>query len=129
MTTHVYNFKPQFIAPIRGGMKVHTIRAARKDGRVPKPGDKLKLFSGLRQKGPATLILETVCVSVTPITLLVSNKGYLRVRLDGVELVDTRKVTLAFNDGFLSFSGFKDYFLGTDLPLVGHLIAWKKVTY
>lgn len=70
-----FSFKPRFVNPIRAGLglpdladvdrfppsaglvKRQTIRAERKDGKRPQPGDELHLFSGMRQPG---------CVRIAP---------------------------------------------------------------
>ena len=44
------NFKTQFAAPILAGQKPFTLRALRKDGRDPKAGDTLFMFTAMRTK-------------------------------------------------------------------------------
>ncbi len=129
---HIYNFKPQFVAPIKFGTKLHTIRAERKDGRVPKPGDDLKLFTGLRQKGKATVIDMKPCVSVKGV--LITHSGDpecpVTVCVQGKELAREELARLARNDGFSDLHSFSQYFAGqANLPLVGHLISWAEVEY
>ncbi len=46
--THLFNFKPRFLEPIRAGTKRQTIRAERK--RMPVNGDKMRLQHGSRFK-------------------------------------------------------------------------------
>jgi len=44
------NFQARFAAAVASGDKRQTIRAYRKDGRDPKPGDTLHLYAGMRTK-------------------------------------------------------------------------------
>lgn len=48
MSTFVYSFRQEFAAAISRGEKAQTCRPHRKDGRVPKPGDAIKLYTGMR---------------------------------------------------------------------------------
>jgi hypothetical protein len=75
------NFMPQFVERIEIGLrdpedaraKTHTIRAPRKDGRDPKVGDTLYLYTGLRQKGARRIGVAT-CTRVESIVIgLVEN--------------------------------------------------------
>lgn len=45
------NFQKQFAPYILDGSKAHTIRGERKDGKRPKPGEMLHLYTGLRRPG------------------------------------------------------------------------------
>ncbi|MFQ5647525.1 MAG: hypothetical protein ACE5GM_11395 [bacterium] len=55
---HIFGFKKQCVPFIESGRKVSTIREDRKDGRVPRPGDTLRLYTGLRSKS-CQLLRET----------------------------------------------------------------------
>ena len=57
---HVYNFKKRFEAPIVAGTKRQTIRAHRKDGRVPYPGDRLHGYVDLRSRRARKIVEATV---------------------------------------------------------------------
>lgn len=45
------NFKAQFADDVEEGRKRRSVRAPRKDGRDLKKGDKLQLYTGMRQTG------------------------------------------------------------------------------
>jgi hypothetical protein len=62
----VYNFKRQFIEPIRAGTKQQTIRADRK--RHTREGETLQLYTGMRTK-QCRLIGLARCRYIVPITL------------------------------------------------------------
>ena len=44
------NFRAEFADAVERGEKCQTIRAYRKDGRNPKPGDTLHLYTGMRTR-------------------------------------------------------------------------------
>ena len=44
------NFKKEFADKVASGEKRQTIRALRKDGKNPRPGQKLYLYTGMRTK-------------------------------------------------------------------------------
>ena len=47
----VINFKEGFAEPIRAGTKRQTLRLPRRDGKVPRVGELLYLYTGLRRPG------------------------------------------------------------------------------
>ena len=51
-----YNFKTRFVPMVKEGSKNQTIRARPKNGRMPKMGDMVYLFSGLRTKFTTRLL-------------------------------------------------------------------------
>lgn len=48
VNTFVFSFRREFESPILDGVKCQTIRPNRKDGRMPRAGDRVKLFTGMR---------------------------------------------------------------------------------
>ncbi len=58
------NFQARFAPLVESGEKRQTIRAYRKDGRDPKRGDKLYLFTGMRTKACRPLIVERTAASL-----------------------------------------------------------------
>jgi hypothetical protein len=113
----ILGFKPQFQQMVREGSKTHTIRAPRRDGIVPKVGETLHCYVGLRQKkGPTTLLGRWKCKKVEPIEI---NSVFVRrteaqpalgikseeirtlvILIDGRELDPSETELLAYRDGF-----------------------------
>ena len=62
------NFQKQFAAIVESGQKRQTIRAYRKGGRDPKPGDTLYLYTGMRTK-QCRKLGEVRCQSAWPIRI------------------------------------------------------------
>ncbi|MDR3798000.1 MAG: ASCH domain-containing protein [Terracidiphilus sp.] len=114
----LYNFQKRFAPPILSGEKRHTIRADRKDGRLPKPGELLHLYTGLRQKG-AQLLMRVRCTRVEEITIY-SN---CRIAIAGVVLDLAEQELLARRDGFLGFPDMMVFWNGRR-PFHGHIIHW-----
>jgi hypothetical protein len=119
------NFKPQFVERIRAGMKNHTIRA---DRAVPvKPGDKLYLYCGLRQKGAFRILPEPVsCTRVQQIDID-RKQGWsysIAIWIDGVLLGSDEANRLADADGFDSLEGMAAFWKGR-LPFKGQIIHWR----
>jgi len=59
-----YNFKEQFVPFVQDMSKRQTVRAYRKDGKLPMPGEPLHLFTGMRTNYclrllPPLLVVET----------------------------------------------------------------------
>ena len=98
-----YNFQPQFVKMIQEGSKHHTIRRRRK--RPTKPGETLKLYTGMRTKS-CRLIMEVICTSVVPVRVLRA----IGVILDGKLLSHVETVIFASRDGFPVVYDFFDFF-------------------
>lgn len=119
------NFKKQFANKIISGEKRQTIRANRKDGRDPKAGQPLMLYTGMRTKSCVKL-MDAVCVSADPINIFqVSREGKV-ILGDSYQELDRNQIgALARADGFESISDFFDFFKNTHgLPFLGWLIKW-----
>jgi len=102
-------------------IKRQTIRALRKDGRDPAPGDTLHLYTGLRTK-QARLLGEVRCRAVT--TLRIDRSGS-RVRRDGRVLDRAATLRLARADGFVDRESMIDFVQKMHgLPFEGLLIRW-----
>lgn len=120
------NFKKQFAPMVINGSKTHTIRAYRKDGRNPKEGDMLYLYTGMRTKGCKKL-KEVVCTEIKMVDI--EENG--NVIVDGFELTHSMCVHLAQKDGFVDTVDrrcdqlFIDFFRQVHgLPFRGVLISW-----
>lgn len=122
-----YSFKKQFVAPIQAGTKRHTIRGDRKDGRVPKVGERLYLFCGMRTKG-CFKILDTPpnCQRVQRIHISDDFDGAVlpKVTVDGDVLDRGECECLAQADGFPDFITMMRFWRG-NLPFDGNIIHWK----
>lgn len=127
------NFKAQFADDVEDGRKRRSIRAPRKDGRDPKAGDKLQLYTGMRQKGCRKLG-EAKVVRVRPVEI--DGTG---ITLDGTRLYggytpayegspDPGRYDgdFAMADGFHGFGDLRDFFEEQHgLPFKGLLIEWQ----
>jgi hypothetical protein len=114
------NFKKQFADKVRMGIKTQTIRAKRKDGKDPKVGDKLYLYTGMRTSSCEKLG-EAVVKSVFDI--VISPDG--DVTLNKYRLSLSELSELARLDGFESLVDFADFFdHGNGKAFKGLLIEW-----
>jgi len=115
-----YNFQPRFVDAIKSGFKRSTIRATRLDGRVPRPGQELQLYTGMRTKNCQRLRLVK-CARVSKLTISVA----LAIRLNGRLLNGVEEEHLVKQDGFTStedfFLWFKEYH---GFPFQGHVVEW-----
>jgi len=131
------NFQKRFAPLVESGEKRQTIRAYRKDGRDPKPGDTLYLYTGMRTK-KCRKLGEAECKSARRIQLLDIESGErpLTVTLDSREGWQDRPVAayvlnpfqrsdVAERDGFADASEMFAWFEKTHgLPFEGLLIRW-----
>ena len=114
------NFKKQFAHLVESGEKRQTIRACRKDGRDPKTGDKLFLYTGMRTKDCRKL-KEVVCKSVESIRIL----NYSDIYLNDNQMRITDIIELMKKDGFINLAKFISFFKDMHgLPFSGYLIKW-----
>jgi len=99
-----YNFQRQFVWMIERGAKHHTIRPKRK--RPTRPGDRLKLFTGMRTKN-CKLIMEETCKKILPVQIF-PDTG--EIVLDGKQLSRFDVVVFASRDGFPDVYHFFEFF-------------------
>jgi hypothetical protein len=99
-----YNFQPQFVPMILDGSKHHTVRRRRK--RPTKPGETLKLYTGMRTKN-CKLIMEVTCTSVVPVKIY---PDLVYIFLDGRVLSLQEVVHFSVRDGFTNPLEFFDFF-------------------
>lgn len=114
------NFQSQFAEAVERGEKRQTIRAPRKDGRDPKPGETLHLYTGMRTKACRKLC-ERRCTSVTPVVI-----DYNSVQLNGgTYLLTAARENFARADGFADWTAMRQWFERTHgLPFFGFAISW-----
>ncbi len=116
-----FNFQKQFAGRIRSGLKSQTIRAARKDGRDPKPGDTLYLYTGMRTK-ECRKIKTVTCRQRDRILIPVNG---CCVEIDGMRLTDRQHGSLAINDGFTCWDQMRNWFEQVHgLPFSGYIYHW-----
>jgi len=113
------NFQAQFAPLVESGEKRQTIRAYRKDGRDPKPGDTLYLYTGMRTKACRKLG-EVECAEVENIAF-----DYDDLEVGNRTLWSHEAQTLAESDGFETWPDMVAWFAKTHgLPFEGLLIRW-----
>jgi hypothetical protein len=114
-------FKKQFAPAVESGDKRQTMRARRKDGRDPKPGDTLYLYTALRTK-QARKLGEHVCTAVKPITVTPDT-----ICLGGTYLGRDERNAFARADGFDSFDELIEWMaldVGREFPWHGIVVFW-----
>lgn len=107
-----FGFRKDFAELVRLGMKRQTIRQHRKDGRVPKPGDRVHLFSGLRTPRVRRLGTGKV-VDCFPIYMDLLEHGQRYIVSNGVRLAPGEANEFAKLDGFPSAVRMFDWFVET----------------
>ena len=136
------NFQARFVKAVENGLaelrgdplpwpgirpKRQTIRAHRRDGKDPKPGDWRKLFTGMRSKSLCRPLGEILCDSVDEISI--ADPHYCEdespIEIVPLVLLPEECETLAIADGFESAAEMLAFFLKTHgLPFEGVLIRW-----
>ncbi len=119
-----FNFKNQFVEPIRAGTKNHTIRADQKDGTPrAKVGDLLHHYCGMRTKGCFRIVPAVTCTRVEPIWITLGVGSFV-VIVDGCILDQGERERLARADGFPDFKAMMKFWDGR-LPFKGSIIHWR----
>ena len=98
-------FKRRFAPLVFDGSKTHSIRAMRKDGKVPAVGETLHCYVDPRQK-TMQLLGRWECVRVETIEIYTRGDGTFEVLIERVELSLGEKNLLAHRDGFRSDDPF-----------------------
>ena len=107
-----YSFKQRFVNQIRLGLgqpvaeaakvlppKRQTIRANGKR-RHARPGEHLQLYQGMRTRD-CFLIGRSICTEAVPITMQIfEERTYLRIVIDGCQLLTGTKAIFVRDDGF-----------------------------
>lgn len=114
------NFKKQFAPAVESWEKLQTIRARRKDGRDPLPGQPLYLYTGMRTK-VCRKLGKTICKKTQPITI----EENLDIIVGTHCLSVGEEIELAEKDGFIDRVEFYQFFRDTHgLPFYGLIIKW-----
>lgn len=115
-----FNFQQRFAELVRDGRKCQTIRACRKDGRVPKIGAPFIAYTGMRTKH-CRILRAAMITEVLPIEI--STAG---ITLNGRLLEMPAAHRLAVLDGFSSANEMIGWFIAMHgrSTFVGHVIRW-----
>ncbi len=120
-----FNFQKQFAPAVEAGDKTQTIRAKRKDGRRPEPGQTAYLYTGMRTKACRKL-REGSIWDVS--NIMIGHRGCLINYNEDGEFPINEQYELnmfAQADGFESWEAMRDWFDKTHgLPFEGDLIKW-----
>ena len=101
-----------------------TIRKCRKDGRDPKPGGRLYLYTGQRTK-TCRKLGEGICQEAIPIEIDDAGIHY-HMQLDLALIPPDEQDELAQADGFQNIEELAKWIEGTHgFPFEGLLICWK----
>lgn len=114
-----YTFQKRFAELVRKRIKRQTIRAHRKDGRVPKVGEHFVGYTGMRTK-KCRFLVEGVISDVRPVEI--TARG---IALDGRMLDLAESNTIAMLDGFQHVNEMVGWFIENHgRNFSGHLIQW-----
>ena len=118
------NFQARFAQLVKSGKKCQTIRKRRRDGRDPKPGDTLYLYTGMRTKRCRKL-REAICTSVGPVEI--NGPAFGGLLIGSLMGSDVKPDTFAKRDGFKNFEEMVEWFDKVyGLPFEGLVIRWEK---
>jgi len=113
------NFKKEFAEMVKSGEKRQTIRKFRKDGRDPKAGQTLYLYTGQRTI-KCKKLGEAICTETTDIII-----DYGKIYLNNFPTTELESLKLAIADGFHTYKEFQDFFNKHYwFPFYGLLIRW-----
>ena len=116
------NFKPEFITPILEKTKVTTIRAPRKDGKVFKKDEIIKLYTGMRTK-KCRCFAEATVKNVSQINIKENC-----IIINNFILKNEHLERYAKQDGFENFSKMKEFFRKTHkMPFTGTIYTFQLI--
>mgnify|MGYP001005788972 FL=1 len=122
------NFKKRFAPAVEAGEKRQTIRAHRKDGKRPQPGDHLRLYTGLRTK-ECRKLMDAICTDVSSVHIF-DDVSDISIVIAGRRLTRDEGRELANADGFNTRAEFLGFFSETHgLPFDGLMIEWEPKPY
>lgn len=127
MSGFSFNFRSQFAEAVERGEKLQTIRQRRKDGRVPKPGDRVTLFTGMRT-AYCRRLGESVIVDCFPIHMDLEELGRRVIVSNGIRLHIGEAESFAKLDGFKSALEMLEWFRQTYRPadaFDGFCVRWR----
>jgi hypothetical protein len=109
--TFLFNFKSRFASLVESGAKLQTVRAHRKDGKIPNAGDIAKLYTGLRTR-EARLLKEAKVFECFPVHFDLE-KGQRAIISNGIRLHAGEMNSFARLDGFEHSTEMLDWFEST----------------
>lgn len=127
MSGFSFSFRKQFAGAVERGEKLQTIRQRRKDGRVPKPGDRVTLFTGMRTVYCRRLG-ESVVVECFPVHLDLEELGRRVIVSNGIRLHVGEAESFAKLDGFSGAWEMLNWFRETYKPATafdGFCVRWR----
>lgn len=101
------NFKRQFATDVESGKKHQTVRATRKDRKIPSVGDIACCYTGLRTRA-SRLLRESPIISVRRVRICHEFDGQLVV--DGELLTHEARTAFARADGFDHWGAMLQFF-------------------
>ena len=121
-----FNFKRQFVKHIRTGRKTHTIRTRESKRKLPKAGDRIRIYCGQRTKYCFKVIPDPDCTLLTPIHIHVMQTCIDRIEIGGVRVPDLQQ--FARSDGFVGIKAMHDFWLKTygNGTYGGVMVGWDR---
>lgn len=123
---NVFTFKDRFEAPALAGIKRHTIRGHRKDGRpraVVGERISLRVWTGRPYASKQREFAQATVLHVIPVR--VTKAGVWRPDLR----CDLKRSYVARRDGFANWREMRAFFeVNGGLPFEGVLVVWKDLT-
>jgi len=116
----ILNCKPEFIAPIEAGTKIHSMRED-KHHRW-RAGMKIQFYTGARTKN-AKQFREGECTSVQQVDIYRGSRNIM-VLVDNRQLSDPEISQLAKNDGFTKINQLRDFFVPHEPLHMHELEEW-----
>ena len=126
MASFTFSFRKQFADRVASGEKLQTILQHRKDGRMPRPGDRVLLFTGMRTAYCRRLGASTV-TEAFPVHLDLERGDWLFI-VNGVRLNFVESEAFAKLDGFRSAVEMIEWFRETypdDGAFDGFCTRWR----
>jgi hypothetical protein len=124
--TFLFNFKRQFADDVEAGRKLQTVRKTRADNRVPRPGDTVKLYTGLRTRA-ARRLGASVVVDCFPVHMDLAEPP--TIVSNGVRLNPGEASAFARLDGFENAAAMFAWFRQTHgEDFEGFCVRWRTPT-
>ncbi|KAF0176487.1 MAG: hypothetical protein FD161_3026 [Limisphaerales bacterium] len=131
---NVFTFKPRFEAPALAGVKIHTLRGHRKDGKPrAQVGERISLrvwtgrpYASKQREFAQATVEHVVPVHVTRLRILRADQWDNFSRGIGPEPTSLDRRQIARRDGFANWREMKAFFQAeSGLPFSGVMVVWK----